>query len=446
MSARILIIEDDPAIADYAAYSLRKEGYRVEQAFDGEEGLEKAAAFQPDLVVLDLMLPRMHGYLVCQRLKGDMGLNGVRILVTSAKAYAADVAGAQAAGADAYLTKPYKAQDLSREVRQLLASAPRAPAKEDETIPPRPFKEVVKEISPKAVAAAASGAKSGITVRFWGTRGSSPAPGPSTVRYGGNTSCTEIRFGDLLVIVDAGTGLRELGISLLEEFGDRPISGHIFVGHTHWDHIQGFPFFMPLYKARNEFQVYSVRGAGKSLEKVFRGQMAADYFPVPLKNLACRLEFVELEAPVELGPVKVTYHFLNHPGIAIGFRFEFAGRSITYLSDHESFTRLSGDTPISRRQDEGIVEFARGSDLLICEAQYDEKEYELKRGWGHSTFDDVVARSLAAEVKHLVLFHHDPEHTDEKMDAYLEYCRRKIREAGSSMACSAAQEKQAINL
>ncbi|MFC1680069.1 MBL fold metallo-hydrolase, partial [Elusimicrobiota bacterium] len=258
------------------------------------------------------------------------------------------------------------------------------------------------------------------SIRFWGTRGSSPVPGPGTIRYGGNTACTEIRVGGEIIIVDCGSGLRELGMSLVKEFGKEPIRGHIFVGHTHWDHIQGFPFFFPVYIKQNRFKVYSVHGAGKSLERVFRGQMVADYFPVPLENLACELDFVEMERSVDIGPVKVRYHFLNHPGITIGFRFEAYGKTLCYISDHESYVRFQGESEMTRQKEAELVEFVRGCDILISEAQYTEEEYEYKRGWGHSTFTDVVDRAIASKCKHLVLFHHDPVHTDEMMDRYVE--------------------------
>jgi len=260
---------------------------------------------------------------------------------------------------------------------------------------------------------------------------------------GGTTSCVQVTCGDIHIVFDAGTGLRLLGSELVKRM---PVSVHLFISHVHWDHIQGFPFFTPFYIPRNKFNLYSVRGAGKSLERVFRGQMASDYFPVPLKSLSADVQFIELEAPVEIGPVKVSYQFLNHPGIAIGFRFEAFGKSVSYISDHETFARLNGDSEVTRKQDLKIAEFAKGSDLLICEAQYDEDEYEMKKGWGHSTFKDVLERGMAAEAQHLVLFHHDPMHTDEMMDEYLDHCREIVRKAGSSMILTAARERQTLHV
>jgi len=436
---RVLIIEDDPAIADFAVAALSNEGYEVSHAPDGEAGLNAARDKNPDVVVLDLMMPGLHGLAVVERMRKENDLRSVPILITSAKSYEADISTAKSAGANDYLTKPYRASELMKKVADLLtAENGNGHHQEDEEAGTVVGKGVVhqREVS----------SNQDVSVRFWGTRGSCPAPGPDTVRYGGNTSCTELRIGDQIMVIDCGSGLRDLGESLFKEYPDQEIEGHLFVGHTHWDHIQGFPFFRPFYVKKNKFNIYSVRGAGKSLERVFRGQMASDYFPVPLKSLACQLQFVEMEAPIEIGPVTVRYHFLNHPGVAIGFRFDAFGKSVTYISDHETFARLSGDSPATRKQDQDIVDFARGSDVLISVVLKPKEAYEIKRGWGHSTFPDVIRRGIDAECKHLVLFHHDPTHTDEMMDGFLDECRDQIRKAGSSMHCSAARERHSIEV
>lgn len=437
MKKKVLVVDDDPILVQFAA-DLLGELYEVATAADGQEGYEMALLFRPAVVVTDLMMPRMHGYELCQRLKADKQLQGVKVLVASSKTFSTDINEALHAGADAYIIKPYHNDELVDLVQQLAGdkAAPAGPA--PLPAPPR-FEPAAAPKPPTAAAPVA------LTVRFWGTRGSCPVPGAATARYGGNTACTEVRVGDLPVILDCGTGIRGLGLALQREFADKPINGHIFVGHTHWDHIQGFPFFTPFYSKRNSFRIYSVRGSHNTLEGVFSGAMASDYFPVPLNKLACRLDFMEMHGPVELpGGVRISFHHLNHPGVAIGFRIEACGRSVTYISDHESFIKLHGDNEISRRDDAAIPEFARGSDLLIGEAQYTEEEYASRRGWGHSTYDDMVRYALAAGVKRLAIFHHDPDRTDEMLDANIEHCRGLIRAAGSSMACFAAQEGQVI--
>ncbi|MFA6030084.1 MAG: response regulator [Elusimicrobiota bacterium] len=440
---KVLVVEDDPMVREFAATLLAEE-YDIQTAVDGQDALEKALAWRPDVVVTDLMMPRMHGYELCQRLKAPDGVPGVRILVCSSKPFATDKSQAKAAGADDYIVKPFSIEDLRAKVLALLRGAP----SRSSAAAPRPQAPAAAPAPRPAPAPAsvAGSARPPMFVRFWGTRGSCATGGPKTARYGGNTSCTEVRVGDLHLIIDCGTGLRELGLQLLKENPDRPIDGHIFVGHTHWDHIQGFPFFTPLYNPKNSFTLYSVRGAHGSLEKVFSGSMASDYFPIPLASLSCRLSFVEMTTAVDFGVARVSFHHLNHPGVCIGFRIEAQGRVVTYLSDHEPFAKLDGDNETSRRQDAAIVEFARGSDVLIGEAQYTEEEYSRKRGWGHSTFDDAVRVALSAEARRLAVFHHDPEHTDELMDAHIEHCRGLIRKAGADIDCFAARDGLKVEL
>ncbi len=277
-------------------------------------------------------------------------------------------------------------------------------------------------------------------IRFWGVRGSIPAPGPRTVRYGGNTPCVELTCGEETIIIDAGTGIRELGFDLMKRAAGAPIKGRLFIGHTHWDHIQGFPFFTPLFLPTTKFQIYGMHGTTKTFQEVMAGQMHSTYFPVQLKDLGSKPEFVELGGPVELGPVKVSYHFLNHPGITVGYRFEHAGKVLTYISDHEPYGKLNMKGQFSDKEDAAIAKFVTGSDLMICEAQYTPDEYKMKRGWGHSTFEDVLALAQMAGVKRMALFHHDPLHDDDKLDARLIESAALITSRKATVECFAARE------
>ncbi|MBI2816263.1 MAG: MBL fold metallo-hydrolase [Acidobacteria bacterium] len=333
-------------------------------------------------------------------------------MVCSAKTYATDIDRVLQLGADRYLSKPYALQEFWETVAELLGDNRRLP----------------------------------FAVRFWGTRGSIAAPGPSTIKYGGNTACTEVRCDDQLLILDAGTGIRLLGLSLLAEFSRRPVKGHIFVGHTHWDHIQGFPFFAPVFMFGNEFTIYSLHGAEKPLEKIFRGQMDSDYFPVRLNDLKAKLTFCELESTVQLGAVEVSYVFLNHPGLAIGFRINFGERSVVYLSDHEPYWRLAPNRGRPNTMDQEIARFAEKADLLICEAQYTDEEYEQKKGWGHSTFLDALERAAEAQVKQLAIFHHDPSHDDAFLDGIANFCKNTIADRNYAFTCFLAQEGQSVDL
>jgi phosphoribosyl 1,2-cyclic phosphodiesterase len=214
-------------------------------------------------------------------------------------------------------------------------------------------------------------------IRFWGTRGSLAKPGPSTIRYGGNTSCVEVRAADgTLIILDCGTGAHDLGRSLVAS-GERPIRGHLLLTHTHWDHIQGFPFFAPLFIPGNEWDVYAPLGLGQRLEDTLAGQMEYEYFPVTLGQLDATIRYHELtEGTFDLGTVQVTARYLNHPGLALGYRLEAGDVTVVYATDHEPHSRHQPDVtgpatvlPV-HREDQRHVEFLAGADLVIHDAQY----------------------------------------------------------------------------
>ncbi|MEK7234889.1 MAG: MBL fold metallo-hydrolase [Elusimicrobiota bacterium] len=283
-------------------------------------------------------------------------------------------------------------------------------------------------------------------VQFWGVRGSIPAPGPKTVRYGGNTPCVELACGDEILIVDAGTGIRELGLDLIKRAAGSALKGRLFIGHTHWDHIQGFPFFSPLFLPTTKFQVYGMHGTTKSFQEVMTGQMHSSYFPLQLKDLSSQPEFLEINGPVQAGPVRVTTHYLNHPGITVGYRFEYEGKVVSYISDHEPYGTLNARGEFSDKEDMAISHFVADSDLLICEAQYTAAEYMIKRGWGHSTFADVLDLARKAEVKRMALFHHDPTHDDAKLDARLVESLALISSRKLAIECFAAKEGQVVDL
>jgi len=283
-----------------------------------------------------------------------------------------------------------------------------------------------------------------LRVCFWGTRGSIPTPGWKTVRYGGNTSCTQIGYEDCTLILDAGTGIRELGEALLNKHNSNPIRAHIFIGHTHWDHIQGFPFFRPAYRAGNEFRLYSV---GRPLEKILHDQMNSRFFPVAMSDLKAELRFIKMSKvkPVVIGGLTVDFEHLNHPGGAVGFRVSAASKTIVYLSDHESFSRMYGEQ-IGAEEDMRIETFVRGADLLICDAQYTEEEYSTRKGWGHSTFEDTLGLAVRGGVRQLAICHHDPSHDDAFLDVMLEKCHNRVRADNHSFQCFGAHEGQMIEI
>jgi CheY-like chemotaxis protein/phosphoribosyl 1,2-cyclic phosphodiesterase len=288
-------------------------------------------------------------------------------------------------------------------------------------------------------------------IRFWGTRGSLAKPGPNTIRYGGNTSCVEVCTADeTLIILDCGTGAHDLGRSLVAS-GERPIRGHLLITHTHWDHIQGFPFFAPLFVQGNEWDVYAPQGLGQRLEDTLAGQMEYAYFPVTLGQLGATIRYHELgEGSFDLGAVRVTARYMNHPGLALGYRLEAGGVAVVYATDHEPHSRHQPEVadpaqilPV-HREDQRHVEFLAGADLVIHDAQYTLEEYPSKLTWGHSPAELAVDFALAAGVKRLALFHHDPLRDDAALDLLVESCRQ--RAAAGGLDLFAAAEGQTIEL
>ncbi len=248
-------------------------------------------------------------------------------------------------------------------------------------------------------------------IKFWGVRGSIPCPGPETVRYGGNTPCIEMQVAGKRLIFDGGTGLRVLGQSLLAE---TPVEAHMFFTHSHWDHIQGFPFFVPAFIKGNRFHIHGTTAPnGATIKQRLHDQMLHPNFPVPLQIMQADLQFYDLEIgeKVALGEVIVESTKLNHPGEAAGYRVNWQGLAACYVTDTEHFPD---------RLDENVVSLARNADLLIIDATYTDEEYNSetmsKVGWGHSTWQEAIKVAKAAGVKQLVIFHHDPLHDDNCLD------------------------------
>ncbi|MDT9177793.1 MAG: MBL fold metallo-hydrolase [Limnospira sp. PMC 1291.21] len=257
-----------------------------------------------------------------------------------------------------------------------------------------------------------SSTKHQFTVHFWGVRGSISCPGTTTVRYGGNTPCVEMRVGSQRLIFDGGTGLRVLGQALLAEM---PVTAHMFFTHSHWDHIQGFPFFAPAFVPINTFNIYgAIAPNGSTIEQRLNDQMLHPNFPVPLQVMGAKLNFIDLTIGESIyleDDLVIETALLNHPGEAVGYRVSWKGYSTAYVTDTEHFPD---------RLDENVLKLARNANVLIYDATYTDEEYyspkSSKVGWGHSTWQEAVKVAQAAGVQKLVIFHHDPLHNDDFMD------------------------------
>ena len=285
-------------------------------------------------------------------------------------------------------------------------------------------------------------------VQFWGTRGSIAKPGPGTARYGGNTSCIEVRSArGTLIIVDCGTGGHALGQRLMSE-GTKGLRGHILISHTHWDHIQGIPFFAPLFVPGNQWDIYGPKGLDQSLRETLAGQMQYTYFPVTPDQFGATIQYHDLvEGTFDIDDIKIITHYLNHPALTLGYRLEADGATIVYCCDHEPHSRsLAGGQGDIAGQDLRHAEFINGADLLIHDAQYTAAEYPSKIGWGHSSAEYAVKLGQHAQVKRLALTHHDPLRDDDAIDRVLAGIRDGLQTAASPLQVFAAVEGEIVEV
>src|SRR5919202_2100927 len=283
-------------------------------------------------------------------------------------------------------------------------------------------------------------------VRFWGTRGSVPTPGPTPVRTGGNTACVEVRTqAGTFFVFDSGTGIRELGLHLMRQ--GQPVEAHLMLGHTHWDHISGFPFFTPVFVRGNQVAIYGARDLDRSLRDVLAGQMHYTYFPVPLGDLQADITFTELEeGSLQVHDATVRTHYLNHTAVCLGYRVEADGASLAYITDHEPYGPVNGEAAFVHGGDRRLVEFVRGVDLLIQDAQYTPEEYDQHRGWGHGSTDYVTDVAVQTRGRRAALFYHQPTPTHHPVERMVEHARRRARELGSEIDIFGAAEGEQLVL
>ena len=426
----VLIIDDDQPSRLATADMFAREKWNVLEAKDGDDGIESALKSRPELILCDLLMPKANGFQVCRSIRQQ--LQPVGIIVISARDYAVDRASAAEAGADEYLVKPLTWENLSASIDRILPDIGEG----------RPL------VKPSPLAA-----REAVRLRLWGVRGSIPVPGPSTLRYGGNTTCLELRADGEIIVLDAGSGIRPLGVELEREFGDKPMKLSVLISHSHWDHIQGLPFFLPAYNAKNEIRVFGYEGARTDLATSLAGQMEPPFFPVSLSELPAHISIEELkDMEFHVGKVRVEAKFLNHPGVCVGYRLFTSAGSIAFLPDNEPYEVLKKraakrDNISSDAMDDftateraKLSEFLRGSDILILDTQYTEEEYLAHVGWGHGCVRSSVAIALDAKVPKLVLFHHDPNHDDEAIDRILEEARSIVAKSGQHLEIEAASE------
>lgn len=426
----VLLIEDDDESRRATAELFATRDWTVYEAGDGAAGIELALKHRPDVILCDLLMPKANGFQVCRAIRRQ--LQPTKIIVISGRDYGVDRTSAIEAGADEYLLKPVTWDLLSSTIDRILPEIPRKPAEVDNGV----------QFHPPST-----------RIKLWGVRGSIPVPGASTVRYGGNTSCVEVRADGEIIVLDAGSGIRLLGIDLEKEFGDQPIKLSLLITHTHWDHIQGLPFFLPAYNEKNQIRVLGYEGARAGLAAILAGQMETPFFPVSLRDLPSNIAIEELkEMEFSIGKVRVRSKFANHPGICAGYRLETTSGSVAFFPDNEPYellklhvadrdqTSVKDAREFAKSERTKLVDFLHGVDVLILDAQYTDVEYQKHIGWGHGSLSRVVSLAVEAKVRKLILFHHDPQHDDEQIDEMLQGARLLALESGQSLEVEAAQE------
>lgn len=426
----VLLIEDDAESRRATAGLFAREDWKILEAGDGEAGIDLALEHQPELILCDLLMPRANGFQVCRNLRHS--LQRTKIIIISGRDYGVDRTSAIEAGADEYLVKPILWEHLHEVIERVMPNGDKAAI----------LTGPLPAFTPPST-----------RLKFWGVRGSIPVPGSATVGYGGNTSCLEVRADGEIIILDAGSGMRSLGIALEEEFKASPIKLTILISHTHWDHIQGLPFFLPAYNSKNSLRVLGYEGAREGLATILANQMETSVFPVSLRDMPGTISIEELkEMDFSIGKVRVQARFVNHPGICVGYRLTTSHGSIAYLPDNEPFEVLKltqADREHSDRNKarayaatarSGLVEFLNGVDILIIDAQYTDDEYLHKIGWGHGSLSSVVSLALEAGARKLFLFHHDPNRDDKGVDEMVESARMLVLESGKPMEVDAARE------
>ena len=395
------IIDDDKESIEIYTRLLTKVGHKVTSTTSSKDAVPRIVDLQPDCVLCDLMMPDLDGFEVYKKLQEVPDFIKPLFIIVTSKLFDFDRRQALELGIDGYINKPVNPDTFVNELTNILLEA--------------------------------------ISIQFWGVRGSLPVPGKKTVRYGGNTNCVTLTFGTKhFFIFDAGTGIKELS-NYLVKHNKLPISAKIFITHPHYDHVQGIPFFAPLYMKGNEFEIFGVSQGEASIEKQISDLMDNVYFPVTTNEFAAKLTFRDLkEEEFFVDELYVKTIFLNHPGRCLGYRVQYRNKSFCYITDNELY--LEDSPHYNKHEVDRLIEFVKDTDMLVMDATYSDEEYAQKVGWGHSCISRVVDIADKANAKVLCLYHHDPDQFDKKIDAKLAHAKALLKARNSSTRCIAPHE------
>lgn len=397
------IVDDDRVFIKFLTKYLASNLLTISSSSTSSGALQEIKRLKPDCLILDVMMPDIDGLELCRQVRADPGLDKTKIVVVSGKAYEIDRKRAFDMGADGYIVKPVVPDKIAGQIQRIV---------EDR-----------------------------VEMTFWGVRGTLPVPGQETIRYGGNTNCMSLEFpkGGLFIF-DAGTGIKSLS-DHLETQNRSKIEAKIFISHPHWDHINALPFFTPLYKQGNEFDIMGPSHGDISIRELISGQMDGVYFPIEIKEFGATVSFQNLkEGLVSIDGIKVQTILLNHPGHCLGYRIDYKDRAICYITDNELFpksTRFYNSAYIKK-----LTSFIRNTDALITDCTYIEDEYAQKIRWGHSSITEVIHLAHRAKVGTLYMYHHDPNQTDADIDAKNHQAQALLNTLKSSTVCIAPKEKQ----
>ncbi|MEE8540853.1 MAG: response regulator, partial [Desulfobacterales bacterium] len=401
------IVDDDPDIIKILAKFLETEGFIVSHSTSSVSALPEIIQQKPDCVLLDIMMPEMDGLELCKQLRSDRGLDVMKIVMVSAKAYESDRKRAISFGADGYIIKPVEREKFIDQLQRIIEGQ--------------------------------------IELNFWGVHGTLPVSGEETVKYGGNTSCVSLEFpkGNFFIF-DAGSGIKVLSDHLMADTRTG-MEAKIFISHPHWDHINALPFFTPLYIPGREFEICGPSHGDINMHDMVSAQMDGVYFPITIKEFGARVYFRDLkEEAFEMEGIKIKTLLLNHPGQCLGYRVEYNTRTICYITDNELYPKSSQF--YSEEYLNKLTDFVMNTDVLITDSTYTDEEYERKIGWGHSSVGQVVDLADRAGVKTLYLFHHDPDQKDADIDKKLEAAQAMLKKRKSATRCVAPKERQPLKI